>query len=150
MRPHAKTKLTVGVVDPDRDCYDRLVSSIAASTATFRFYATGQEVLRRNGTDDVAFWLLGVELPDMRGLDLLDMVRERLDGAAICMVGDDYRIEDEVAAYRAGATLYTCKPIEASWLRECLFRRRRVACGEVVRLNRPTSAARSPPARRRA
>ena len=120
MRLQAKPNVTVGVVDPDRDSYDRLLSSIAPSAATFRFYATGREVLRLRGVDGVAFWLLGVELPDMRGLDLLEMLRDRLDGAVACIVGAEYRIEDEIAAYRAGATLYACKPIEASWLRECL------------------------------
>jgi DNA-binding response OmpR family regulator len=150
MRPQAKPNVTVGVVDPDRDSYDRLLSAIAPSTAVFRFYSTGREVLRLRGGEGVAFWLLGVELPDMSGLDLLEMLRDRLDGTATCMVGAEYRIEDEIAAYRAGATLYACKPIEASWLRECLFGRRRVGRGEVLHAIRAGSAARSPPARRRA
>ncbi|MCX7425462.1 MAG: hypothetical protein NTW96_07540 [Planctomycetia bacterium] len=150
MRLHAKPNVTVGVVDPDRDSYDRLLSSIAPSTATFRFYATGREVLRLRGGDGVAFWLLGVELPDMRGLDLLEMLRDSLDGAVACIVGAEYRIEDEIAAYRAGATLYACKPIEASWLRECLLGRRRAGRVEMLRATLVPSAARSPPARRRA
>ena len=150
MGPQAKPNVTVGVVDPDRDSYDRLLSSIAARTATFRFYGTGREVLRREAVDGVAFWLVGVELPDISGLDLCEMLRDRRDGAVVCMVGTQYRIEDEIGAYRAGATMYACKPLEASWLRECILGRQGTERAESLRETLVPPAARSPPALRRA
>ena len=138
-------KVTVGVVDPDRDYYDAVLPLGTDAEATFRFYCSGRDVLCRGPADRPALWLISIELPDMTGLDLFAMLRDRLKGAAVCMVGREYRLEDEVGAYRAGAAMYACRPVETAWLRECILKR---VHARPPRLG-PTSflqlAARSPP-----
>jgi DNA-binding NtrC family response regulator len=58
--------------------------------ATLRYCATGREALRVAKDGRTVVWVIGVELPDMTGFDLM------------------------------GATMYACKPVEASWLKECI------------------------------
>jgi DNA-binding response OmpR family regulator len=142
MKRRTNARATVAVVDPDRDYQDAISALMAANEATFRFYGSGREALRLGAVDHGALWLISVELPDMTGLDLLEMLRDRLDGAAVCMVGKTYRVEDEMGAYRAGAAMYACKPIDASWLRACIRRRDRAGPSEVGPTTFAPSAAR--------
>ena len=65
-------------------------------------------------------WLIDLELPDMSGFDLFEMIRERLQDSTVCMIGPEYCQADEVRAYRAGATIYACRPLETAWMQRCV------------------------------
>ncbi len=119
---HSKTMLVV--VDPDRAGYNAIAAAAENDDTGVRFLASGQAALRLNPIAGTALWLISIELPDMTGFDLYEMLRERLEeGTAVCMVAATYRAEDELRACRAGATMYVCKPLEATWLEKWLFRR---------------------------
>jgi FixJ family two-component response regulator len=111
---------TVDIVDCDRACFDALTALVRGKGATLRYCATGREALRVAKDGRTVVWVIGVELPDMTGFDLHEMLGNRCEGAAVCMLASEYRMEDEVRAYRMGATMYACKPVEASWLKECI------------------------------
>ncbi len=104
---------TMAVIDSDRAGYDALVNSRRAS---LRFLSSGREALRLAATERIAVWWIGVDLSDMSGFDLYDMLRQRLEGATVCMVGRSYRAEDDSLARRVGAAMYVCKPVDTCWL----------------------------------
>jgi len=120
--------VTVGVVDGDCRYHDSLLPLSIRSRTPFRFYATGGEALRRSRSDRNAVWLISLDLPDMSGFDLFEMLRDRLRGTSVCLVAVTYRLEDELRAYRTGAGMYACRPVELAWLGQCLRR----LCGEAV------------------
>ena len=114
-------KTMIVVVDPDRAGYNAIAATAENDGTSVHFLAGGRAALRLNPIGGVALWLINVELPDMSGFDLFEMLRERLDeGTAVCMVAATYRVEEELRACRAGATMYVCKPLEATWLQKWL------------------------------
>jgi DNA-binding response OmpR family regulator len=103
----------MAIIDSDRAGYEALAGS---GRARLRFLASGREALRLAATENISVWWIGVELSDMSGFDLYDMLRQQLEDATVCMVGPSYRIEDDLLARRAGAAMYVCKPVERCWL----------------------------------
>ncbi len=122
MNRNGKQNVTVGVVDGDSDYHAGLLPMSIRSRTPFRFYQTAREVLRRSVTEKNSFWLISVDLPDMTGFDLFEMLRDGLQRAPVCLVGRRYRPEDELRTYRAGAAMYACKPVERAWLWQSLCR----------------------------
>ena len=104
---------TMAVIDSDLAGYDALVNSQPAS---LRFLSSGREALRLAATERIAVWWIGVDLSDMSGFDLYDMLRQRFDDVTVCMVGATYRSEDDSLARRVGAAMYVCKPVDTCWL----------------------------------
>ncbi|MBN1910198.1 MAG: response regulator [Pirellulales bacterium] len=122
MNGNLQSEVTVGVVDHDRTYFDAVAASVPGVQATFRHYASGREALRRGRQDGNQFWLIRVSLPDMTGFDLVEMLRDRLDSSTVCLVATDYRVDDELQAYRTGVAMYACRPVETAWLRQSLCR----------------------------
>ncbi len=111
--------LTIGFVGGAKE-FCSVLSPIANKRGIeFRDYPGGRSVLRR-AAEQNAIWLIDIELPDMSGLDLYDMIHERLRGSAVCMIGTVYCQADEVRAHCAGATIYASRPVEAAWLQRCV------------------------------
>ncbi len=116
-----QSKTMIVVVDPDRAGYGAIAAVAANDDTDVHFLASGQAALRLHPIAGAGLWLINVELPDMTGFDLYEMLRERLDeGTVVCMVAATYGVEEELRACRAGATMYVCKPLEASWLQKWL------------------------------
>jgi DNA-binding response OmpR family regulator len=115
---------TMVVVDDDRAGYELLALPAAGEGVTLRFLSTGREALRLAETESIALWLIGVDLPDMSGFDLQQMLADGSPETTVCMVAAAYRAEDEVRAHCNGVALYACKPLSPSWLRSCLHRAR--------------------------
>ena len=104
---------TMAIIDSDRAGYDALAGS---GRASWRFLSSGREALRLAATENIAVWWIGVDLSDMSGFDLYDMLRQQFEGATVCMVGPSYRVEDDLLARRVGAAMYVCKPVDTCWL----------------------------------
>ena len=113
---------TIAIVDRDRAGYEALAPLCAGEGASLRFLSTGRDALRLAATERVAMWLIGVDLPDMSGFDLQQMLRDGSWETTACMVADSYCAEDEIRARCAGATMYVCKPLQPSWLQPCIRR----------------------------
>ena len=118
--PHRQPRTTIVVVDENRADYDAIAPLARETSTTIHFLSEGRQALRAAARERDALWLISTRLPDMSGFDLFEMIRDRLDSAAVCMVASEYRVADEIRAYRAGATMYACKPLETEWLRECV------------------------------
>jgi DNA-binding response OmpR family regulator len=101
------------VVDANCDEYDALAIALGERELEVRFYSTGGDALRAAGTFHAALWLVNIRLPDMTGVGLLKLIRQRMRRCSVMLVGDEYSPEDELAARLAGATAYVCKPASA-------------------------------------
>lgn len=114
-----KSPPNVVIVDCNRSDYVALARLVRHDGIIPRFVASGREALRLARANRGGVWLIGVELPDMSGFDLCEMLRQRLGDIRVCMVAGEYCGEHEAASYRCGATFYACKSLGASWLGEC-------------------------------
>ena len=104
------------MVDASPRDYAKLLESSAAKMWCFRFLQTGTDALRSAAIDAKGLWMVNIELPDFSGVDLCDMLRSRTPAATVCLIGDEYREDEERLAYQAGATAYACKPLDGTWL----------------------------------
>ena len=115
---------TVVVVDADPCDYGAIASLAEAGEIDLRLFASGRSALQRAGDLQAAIWMVNVQLPDWSGFDLVEMLRDQIDGATVCIVSPKYRTEEEVRSYRTGAAMYVCKPVEASWVRAWVHQQR--------------------------
>ena len=115
---------TVVVADADANGYDGVAALAGDGRLAVRFLTSGRGALRYARHSAGMIWLIGTHLQDMSGFDLHDMIRDRLSGAAVCIVASQYRVEDEIRAYQAGATMYLQKPVKAAELVERMLSRR--------------------------
>ena len=106
----------VFVVDANNNDYRELVDTMADEGYRLEVCTSGRAALRKDPANPPELWVVNMNLPDMSGPDLLSMLRWRYPGVPICLVSDDYRVEDEIAARCSGAEMYLCKPIESEWL----------------------------------
>jgi len=108
--------------------YGSLRLRAAASQFELRFLSSARGVLRRWPATVPDVCMVNVQLPDMSGLDLVDMLRPFPAGATVCVVGDSYAAQDEIRALSLGVHHYLCKPLEGAVLVEvCLHRHREMA-----------------------
>ena len=112
VRPHSR----IVVVDAHPNDYDTIAHSPEFNHCEFQFHRDGRSALRDDDREYPELCVINMNLPDMSGLDLYEMVNERWPGVPVYMVGDDYRPEDEVQARISGATFYFCKPLQCEWL----------------------------------
>lgn len=103
------TRSQVFVVDAFPSDYAKLVREFG--DVELVFFNTGREALRSNPEIAPTMWVVNTQLPDMSGTDLQAMLRARGCSSPIALIGDEYRIEDELNARSAGAALYFVKPL---------------------------------------
>lgn len=111
--------INVLIVDPRPEDYTRLTEAAHELQLTVREARDGQCALKLAQQATVSLWVTNISLPDMSGLDLLELVRARRPDAPCLIVSDSYSAHDEVAARTAGASAYLCKPVDTVWLRLC-------------------------------
>ena len=78
-------------------------------------FANGREALRSNPEESPTMWMINAQLTDMRGADLVAMLRSRGSNNPMTIVSDSYSVEDEMEARQLG-TMYFVKPIEQELL----------------------------------
>lgn len=108
-------ELSLCAVDSDSASYRSLLTELEGQLAG-AVIGSGREALRLAAVQSPQLWLINVKLPDMAGVDLLAMLRQIAARGTYCLVGDEYRAEEELAAHRLGGHAYLCKPLAASWI----------------------------------
>lgn len=111
------------IVDAQPDDYRRIASRPDQENVTFYFARSGHDALQLSQQSRVQTWLVNLHLPDMTGLELLDVVRGRYPATTFLLVGDTYSATDELAVRTAGATAYLCKPVDGAWLSQIVATR---------------------------
>jgi len=118
------TRGRIVVVDEDPASYGPLLEAVAHAQQSLYFVPTGRAALRLPRQSDDRLWIINAELPDISAFALLEMLQERLHRVPVIVLGDCYRVEDELRACRSGAALYLCKPLLDmtslnAWVGEC-------------------------------
>lgn len=73
------------------------------------FLTTGNAAVQFMPRTFAALWMINMQLPDIPGLDVVELLRERRVEGSICSVADKYDAHEEQAACCRGADLYVCK-----------------------------------------
>ena len=105
----------VVIIDPAFDEYAHLCDEFCDEHLCVTFTNSGSGALRLVPSHCDAEWLVNAELPDMTGLELLEMLRAIEPCLSVQLVANQYDVEHELKAYRMGAKLYATKPHDRRW-----------------------------------
>lgn len=130
----------VVIVSPACERFGELVAAGERGDVGLHFCVDGRSALRMARRFRADVWLVAADLPDISGIDLLEMLipvvaqggvdplrggaRISLDQAGgvlrsgVFVVGETYSFEDEQRALQAGAAGYLTGPISMDLLRE--------------------------------
>jgi len=106
------------IVDARPEDYRALHRPGSACHLPSQLVSSGREALALAGRGSPGIWVVNVELPDMRGLDVCEMLRHGDRRNVVIAVTDRYRPEDERAAWIRGAAMFRPKPVDAQWFRD--------------------------------
>ena len=104
----------VWIVDAHRSDYGRLLADVKSEQLEIHFLSSGRELLHCwfAGAPDVC--IVNLQLPELNGFDVIEMIRPFPEGTTVCLLADEYVLEDEIRALSLGVHSYFCKPLEAS------------------------------------
>ncbi len=104
------------VVDPNPDDYTHLIPMIERQGANPSFFTTGHEAIKLATPAMACCWMINLELPDMRGIQLHGLLKNRIADASIFLVADEYEPQAEASVLCLGTAQFACKPLHPEWL----------------------------------
>jgi len=129
----------VVVVDGNCDRYADFVQAAQAGEVGLHFCVDGQSAMRLARRFRADVWLVASDLPDMSGLDLVEMLSPHVlqggvdplrSGAAVSLdrlghgmrsgifvISDSYSVEDEQRALMSGVAGYLVRPVTVDMIR---------------------------------
>ena len=124
------------VVDDDRAVVDLLVE-LLRDRYDVEGLVSPREALRKACAEEVDLLVADVEMPEMRGIELLEAIQRRNPGQLVLLITAFGSIELAVQAVRAGACDFVSKPFAAEALIVAIERalRERVMRREIIRLH---------------
>jgi DNA-binding response OmpR family regulator len=105
------------IVDPHLDDYRDLIEPARKHLLRLTLTTTGSNALRLVPSFGDSVWLLSPQLPDMNGLDLLEMLHSLQKSLKVVVIDNQYDPQRERRALELRAVQYVCKPFNLSWLR---------------------------------
>jgi DNA-binding response OmpR family regulator len=121
--PLTTSRVKVCVVDTNFDDYASLLAERNLRGVEWELATSSREALRRMQHDTITLWVINMQLPDLSGTELCQMIKSQNPAAVVYLLTDDYRPEDERAAWLAGAALFRPKPIDPAWFERITQRR---------------------------
>ena len=112
----AKAQAIVCVVDSQKGDYACVAESLAGRDVELVCFGSGEDAMRFHPEVSPSLWLINTRLPDMLGAELHAMLRSSGCKAPIALVGDEYRIEEEIEARGAGVSFFLAKPVNTEML----------------------------------
>jgi DNA-binding response OmpR family regulator len=119
--------LDILLVDDDQSAYLGLSETARQLGLLVQQIGEGHKAIRLAARRPPRLWIANLALPDMSGLDLLQMVRAKRPNVPFYLVSDHYSAQDEVRTRVAGAAGYLSKPITPLWLEICRTSLKRMA-----------------------
>ena len=104
------------IVDPRLNDYHCLVEPARKHLVRLTLVTSGSNALRLAPSFADALWLVSPQLPDMNGLDLMEMLLALQSKLTLVVIDNDYHERHERRALEQGAIQYVCKPLKLSWL----------------------------------
>jgi DNA-binding NtrC family response regulator len=105
------------IVDPQLDDYHDLIEPARKHLLRLTLTTTGSNALRLVPSFADSVWLLSPQLPDMNGLDLLEMLHSLQSALKAVVIDNQYDAQRERRALELRAIQYVCKPLHLSWLK---------------------------------
>jgi DNA-binding response OmpR family regulator len=106
----------VVIVDPRLDDYQCLAEPARQHLIRLTLTSSGASALRLAPSFADALWLVSPQLPDMNGLDLLEMLQSLQASLNAVVVDAAYDRERETRALALRAVQYVCKPVQLEWI----------------------------------
>ena len=129
LSPAIAHRVKVCVVDTDFVEYGHLLADRRLRGVQWELITNGREALRQMQRDTITLWVINVQLPDISGAELCQMIKSQNAAAVVYLLTDEYRPEDERAAWLAGAALFRPKPIDPAWFERITERHRAAKVG---------------------
>jgi DNA-binding response OmpR family regulator len=107
------------VVDDDQVSYQGFAAAVAEAGLQWIQAVDGHQALEITIAKPTKLWLANLRLPDMSGIELLNLVKAIRAGTPFYLLSDVYSVEDEKAARAAGAAGYFSKPVDTMWVDIC-------------------------------
>jgi len=108
----ADKKFSIMLVDDDEMFCRRVEKIIADGDDNLQICHSGKELLSRIGREPIDLILLDLQLPDMTGLQILDLVKTTNPEIEVIMITGHSSVDSAVTAIKNGAGNYLCKPIK--------------------------------------
>lgn len=108
------------IVDPQLDDYRCLVEPARKQSVRLTLTSTGGNALRLAPSFGDAVWLVNFTLPDMGGVELIEMLHSLNSKLRAVAVDSSYDPQRERQALESQVVQYVCKPIQLSWVLEWL------------------------------
>ena len=116
MKPIFAPSVRLTIVDSSPQDYNALLAAAGTPGVSIHFLSSGNDALRFARRCHSGLWVINTQLPDMSGFDLAEMLRSVRASALVFIIGDEYRLDDEMQALTLGLAKYLCKPLEPSWI----------------------------------
>ena len=113
---HTNKNAKIFVVDPQATDYAGMVGEAVYDSVKFIFFDDGRGALSSPTAEEPELWVVNMNLPDMSGTDFQELLRQRGSKVPVMLVGDEYRVEDEIDARSSGASMYFAKPLQRDWI----------------------------------
>ena len=107
---------TIWVVDSRPEDYVSMLADPDCEGQYFRFFHSADAALRAGRDVEPKLWIINMDLPDLDGVELCEMLRSRFSEVPMYLVCDEYDVEAELGARRCGATMFFCKPVSSQWI----------------------------------
>lgn len=114
--PQRSTTTRVVVVDTQLEDYHCLVQPAREQSVRLTLTTSGSGALRLAPSFADAVWLVSIQLPDMSGLELLEMLMSLNSSYRIAVIDNSYQERHERIALQLGAIQYVCKPMNPKWI----------------------------------
>jgi CheY-like chemotaxis protein len=116
MNPISKPSVRVVIVDSTPQDYEAVLAAAGTPGVSIHFLLSGTDALHFARRCQSGLWVINAQLPDMSGFDLAEMLRSVRRSAVVFIIGDEYRLDDEMQALTLGLAKYLCKPLEPSFI----------------------------------
>ena len=133
------TEGTVHVIDDDLSVRCALERLLRSHDRQVRTYPSAREFLNQRLDPGPACVVLDLQMPDMSGLDLQQVLTRGHESMSIVFISGHANIPDSVRAMKAGAVDFLTKPFDASQLLAAIdaaLARSRQACIQLDSLGR--------------
>ena len=109
---NAPNPVTIVVVDDDPHRYEFL----SRQRARVIYLPDGCSALRLSTSFQQAYWLVNSQLPDMTGIECIEMLVELYPQSRLFLIGDHYEADVERLCFRFPGVKYVCRPLDVQWL----------------------------------
>lgn len=108
---------TLHFVDADESPYRAAIRSLPREDIATAFHGTANSALRQARERVDGIWFVSMELPDLSGPQLVEMLVGLSGHKLMVAMGNTYAAEEEAAALSSGASQYFVKPLaeELCW-----------------------------------